>query len=161
MPRNSALVDEPSTGEPSVSEQVRQKTPSLAEINSRPWGSSDEEEPNVHVAIPESSNSLDNGNISFHNVEMDDAEDEDSIVASITNKQKMLKAEAQKSRDEAAEEDEAFETEPGERYSTIIVQSLVKTPPSGPRVDTPATTNDHAVNYKRFRKVSTNSPVTD
>lgn len=150
--RSNLSIGDHSVGESSPSVQPTQHTPRLADINSRTWHSSDEGEADVQVVVPASNRRRAHELPTLHDETMDAKINEKFIVDSIEKKQKSLKEAARKSREEAVEEDEAFVTDPSEKYSTVIVRNLVKAPTSAPQRDAP-TTNSNPVNYKRFRKV--------
>jgi hypothetical protein len=150
--RSKLPIGDHSVGETSRSVQRTQHTPRLADINSRTWDSSDEGEADVQIVVPASNSRRAHELATPHDEIMDANINEKFIVDSIEKKQKSLKEAARKSREEAVEEDEAFVTDPSEKYSTVIVRNLVKAPTSASQRDAP-TTNSNTINYKRFRKV--------
>jgi hypothetical protein len=134
---------------------TRQKVASLAEVNRQTWeASSDEGERGTEVQVaPEATRDISREELSVQEDEnMEPIEDEETMVALIKEKQQRYKAAARRSREAAAEADEAFVPSATERYSTIVVHSLVKAPPT-PAPPRTVQSDDSVVNYKRFRKV--------
>ncbi|KAH8548558.1 hypothetical protein BGW37DRAFT_506646 [Umbelopsis sp. PMI_123] len=132
----------------------RQKIASIAEVNSRTWeASSDEGERDTEAQVaPEIIHDGAGEEAAIEDENMERSEDEATMVALIKEKQQSFKAAARRSREAAAEADEAFVPDSTERYSTVVVQTLVKTPPTTPPSRT-SQASDGVVNFKRFRKV--------
>lgn len=133
---------------------IRQTVASLAEVNRQPWeASSDEGERGTEAQVaPEVTHDIAGEEMVVQEDQnIEPIEDEETMVALIKEKQQNYKAAARRSREAAAEADEAFVPNATEQYSKIVVQSLVKAPPAAAST---RTVQSDVVNYKRFRKVS-------
>ncbi|KAI8580961.1 hypothetical protein K450DRAFT_235455 [Umbelopsis ramanniana AG] len=160
MPKSSASrnvhIDEHNQQIEDQSVHIRQKVASLADVNRQPWeASSDEGERGIEAQVaPEVTRAISGEELIVQEDEnMEPNETEDTIVALIKEKQQSFRAAARRSREVAAEADEAFVPSATEQYSTIVVQSLVKAPPTASSTRT-VQADDSVVNYKRFRKTA-------
>ncbi|KAI9285899.1 hypothetical protein BC943DRAFT_322047 [Umbelopsis sp. AD052] len=133
---------------------IRQTVASLAEVNRQPWeASSDEGERGTEAQVaPEVTHDIAGEEMVVQEDQnIEPIEDEETMVALIKEKQQNYKAAARRSREAAAEADEAFVPNATEQYSKIVVQSLVKAPPAAAST---RTVQSDVVNYKRFRKTA-------
>jgi hypothetical protein len=106
-------------------------------------------EVSLHVSQRRSGSS---GQVNDQAVMAVEVEDEASISAAIEKQKMSLKASMKRSQDQALEQDNSFVTNPSERYTTIVVQSLIK-PSAPPLQQSENTPQAGVVNFKRFRKV--------
>ncbi|KAM3589073.1 hypothetical protein VKS41_001497 [Umbelopsis sp. WA50703] len=139
--------------------QRRYGSEKLQEINDRAYVSSDEEvnEVSLHVSQRRSGSS---GQVNDQAVMAVEVEDEASISAAIEKQKMSLKASMKRSQDQALEQDNSFVTNPSERYTTIVVQSLIK-PSAPPLQQSESTPQAGVVNFKRFRKTHHQQPNND
>lgn len=148
-------IDEQNQGIEDQNIHTRQKVASLAEVNRHGWeASSDEGERAMEAQVaPEVTRDTSGEEQIVHEDENEEpSEDEATMVALIKEKQQSYKAAQRRTRQAVAEADEAFIPSATERYSTVVVQNLVKAQPTTaiPRIEQ---VDDSVVNYKRFRKV--------
>ncbi|CAO3660171.1 unnamed protein product [Umbelopsis ramanniana] len=149
-------IDEQNQGTAEQNMHTRQKVASLAEVNKHGWeASSDEGERGTEAQVaPEVTRDTSGEEQIVHEDEnVEPSEDEATMVALIKEKQQSYKAAQRRSRQAVADADEAFIPSATERYSTVVVQNLVKAQPT---IATPRTeqVDDSVVNYKRFRKTT-------
>lgn len=157
LTRHNVHIDEQNPDTEDQNTHSRQKVASLAEFNKHGWEASSEEgerKTEAHVAPEVTRDTLGEEQIELEdeNENVEASQDEASMIALIKERQQSYKAAQRRSRQAVAEADEAFVPSPTERYSTVVVQNLVKAQPTSAtrRIEQ---VDGSVVNYKRFRKV--------